>query len=250
MRRRAVRLQQPRRGDGRDAGDEDGASAPRARGDTRARCDWTRSEDLALIDAHSRAVSVEQIACELGRTACGVYSRAMTLGLPLGKPDGFESITVLARELGYQVRQLVSILRWAHVRIYRGWCNPSTPYRQRGGRVVARIVERFEAEQAVARWHETATLQAWVRELQPRLSHDMLSRRARLRGHRPVGRGKRCHYRLTRQQFEDLLWTATLGRPRRSPGPGRRRTPDTEAPSGYRDSSGSTQQVEAVGRGA
>jgi hypothetical protein len=170
----------------------------------RRRCDWTRREDLLLIDAHSRALPVEQVAAQLGRTACSVYLRSRVLGLRCGAPEGYVSITVLAREMGYEVKQLRRVLAWAHVGVCRGWSNPSTLRRQRGGKVRARIVDRFDAQQAVAAWHRTATVQEWAHELQVQVSHDTLLRRARRLGYRPFGRRLRCHYRLTREQFESL----------------------------------------------
>jgi hypothetical protein len=104
---------------------------------------------------------IRAIAKTLGRTEQAVYQRAKELGLGLGVPQGFETLTHAAERTGFATSQLRVILRAGGVRITRGLTRPS--HRVVRPHHVTHIVEPHDVDEAVAAWLATETIQAGAR---------------------------------------------------------------------------------------
>lgn len=115
---------------------------------------WTPSEDRRLALLWDTDLSLRQIARELGRLETATYRRAGEIGLPLGIPEGCESVKAAVERVGYNSNwQLERVLAWAGMKVHR----VRTP-RPRG--VKARhYVEACDVDEAMGRWNDTEPLE-------------------------------------------------------------------------------------------
>ena len=111
---------------------------------------WTE-HDLAVMRGNWGVEDIDTIAKRLGRTAESVGAKAKLVGLPVLVPEGWESLVSAVRRTGYAHPTLRRILKWAEVRVIRAYAA------RRGTRYNQHIVDPFEVDEAVARWHQTET---------------------------------------------------------------------------------------------
>lgn len=124
---------------------------------------WTPDDDARLRrlwhDVSPRALR----AAFRGRSWNAVYTRAYTLGLPMGVPQGLESVGRAATRCGFAHPTMVRVLEAAGVRPRRAYGGPgsrdgySHTGKLRGG---VRYVDPADADHAVRRWLATETVSA------------------------------------------------------------------------------------------
>ena len=93
--------------------------------------------------------SLATLARRFARTPYAVYCAAARAGLPLGCPEGWESLAAAARRTGMVPRALASALAAAGVRPSTGWRNPMGAARGMGAN---RVVMVAEVDRAVESW--------------------------------------------------------------------------------------------------
>lgn len=113
---------------------------------------WWTAEDLERLKSMWGLEPVEEIARVLRRNRNAVVWRANQLGLQIGIPDGWESMSSASERTGYPLPCLRTILRWSEVRIVKQF----TRYTK--GKIPKCIVEISEVDYAVHEWHETETV--------------------------------------------------------------------------------------------
>jgi len=91
-------------------------------------------------------VTMAEVARRVGHSVRACYGKAKRMGLKMC-PPGCEYLWRAAARTGYDVRDLVPILRWANKPLVRRW-----------GR--ARYVKRGDADAAVALWVSTESLKS------------------------------------------------------------------------------------------
>jgi hypothetical protein len=120
---------------------------------------WT-GRDLDMLRNNWGDVTPRELARLLGRSEFAVFLRAVKLGLRAGCPPGFEYLTEAARRTGYDdTSPLRSVLRWAGVKIRRSFARPNAKAHNRP----RHIVDSYDVDVAIARWHTTETTTAAAR---------------------------------------------------------------------------------------
>lgn len=161
----------------------------------KARRRWSKADDNQLRDLWDSGVCIHTIAKTLGRTQRTTYWRAQQLGLRLGCPDSFEYLTVAAERTGYCTTQLRPILRWAGVNLKVALARPTKARRR------FHIVDPFDVDDALERWHGTEPLETAARRLGVR-GH-VLRRWLRAVGvEEPKDRPFRAHWRVRTADVE------------------------------------------------
>jgi hypothetical protein len=171
---------------------------------------WTAQDDTRLRLLWDGGNTVEEVAESLGRTVITTYWRAQVLGLPLGVPDGWESISDAAKRTGYGTGQLRRILRHSGVTIRRALSAPGRPKRGKGKskkKIRLRyIVFPGEVDVAMDTWHATEPAEAAAARLG--ISGETLRRRLVLAGvkrRRPPGPPTRHHWRVTAEEVAKAM---------------------------------------------
>ena len=119
---------------------------------------WTAAEDARLRLLWG-SVSLRTICRTFRRPRGGIMWHAVqVLGLPSGCPDGLEYLSHAARRTGYGSGQLRRILGWAGVRLAEAYT-----YLVRGRQ--RHVVDPFDVDDALERWHQTETIQGAARRL-------------------------------------------------------------------------------------
>ena len=116
----------------------------------------TRSRPWSPVDLLTLAAlwgapghSLATLARRFARTPYAVYCAAARAGLPLGCPEGWESLAGAARRTGMVPRALAAALEAAGVRPSTGWRNPMGAARGQGAN---RVVMVAEVDRAVESW--------------------------------------------------------------------------------------------------
>lgn len=114
---------------------------------------WTDAEDAKLRVLWA-VHPIQEIASTLNRTRLACYRRGRALGIA---PQGYESLRAAAERTGYSRGGIRRILNWAHVRMLRAVVReePKTDRPKQ----LRWIVEPSDVDDAIARWHETETLE-------------------------------------------------------------------------------------------
>lgn len=128
---------------------------------------WTEDEKFDLESCWGAGLSLNRMAKRFKRTKLAIITQAKVLGLPMGCPDGFEYIKAAATRCGYaNTATLRKILNWAGYKARRSLSMP-----QRGSVVVGDghrrphyIVDSEAVDDAVARWHQTETVEQAARD--------------------------------------------------------------------------------------
>ncbi len=165
---------------------------------------WTAAEERALR-TYWGEMSLRDLARKLDRTELTTYWRARRIGLPTGCPVGYEYLTHAARRLGYCTKQLRRILKAEGVRLRRAISRPPAV----GG---YHIVDSFDAESAVERWHLTEDVEAAARRLG--VYGGTLRRLLLEKGHKPPSRPK-FRWRVASELADKLVaeWRAETQKP-------------------------------------
>jgi hypothetical protein len=128
---------------------------------------WTDEETSRLRSmwGFETAVSIYRA---LGRSPQAVYLKARAMGLRVEPPEGFESVNRCADRMGYCHKSFVAILKWAKVPTTRHTYRPRRPRSGTRKRFTLqrRFVDTMLAEDAVAAWTRTETLEGAARRLQ------------------------------------------------------------------------------------
>lgn len=119
-----------------------------------SRARWWTADDIERLRSMWGIETVENIARMMRRNRNAVVDRARHLGLTIGIPDGWESMSAASVRTGYPLPCLRTILRWSEVRIVKQF----TRYTK--GKIPKCIVETSEVDYAVHEWHQTETLAA------------------------------------------------------------------------------------------
>lgn len=122
---------------------------------------WTPEEDRRLRNALDET-GLGWAATRLGRTPRALYDRALRLGIPVGRPPGYESIAAASKRTGFDFKSIRKILIWAGVKIRHSLSQPNGN-RQRTR--LQRMVEQIDVDDAVAAWVLTETPYAAARRL-------------------------------------------------------------------------------------
>lgn len=85
--------------------------ADRALKAPRRREKWT-SDEVRRLRLLWGDVNLRTLAARLGRTACGVRSKAISLGLPMGFGPGCVSLSEAARRAGYHHTSFARAVKW------------------------------------------------------------------------------------------------------------------------------------------
>lgn len=165
---------------------------------------WTTVDDTKLRRLWDGEQTLRQIANALDRTPITTYWRAQKLGLPLGCPEGWESLTDAAKRTGYGPGQLRRILAAFGV-------EPSKRVTRilplRGKRREAlrwTIVWPADVDAAVEAWCECDTLEGHARRRE--ISTEALrSRLAAVGIERPVDLPRKHHWRLSEAEVDRAL---------------------------------------------
>jgi hypothetical protein len=163
---------------------------------------WTAEEDLRL-QFDWGYLSIAQIARRSGRTPFAIYRRACELKLPLGCPEGYERLTQACNRTGYALGQMRRILRFAGVRIRRGWARPRA--QKRLSYHHSWIVDRLEVDGAVRDWQSTEAV-GTAANLRG-IGGERLRRLVVLDGCpvRKSGPGKRAHWRVATTDIDRIV---------------------------------------------
>lgn len=177
---------------------------------------WTADDDNRLRKLWNGELSVEEIAQRLGRTDAATYYRANDLGLPVGCPEGWETVRQAAVRTGYHPDQLRHILR-----AFQATIRPtlSKPCSRKGaqGRYTWMIVSPREVDAVIAAWHESEPVAAAARRLG--VSGEVLTNRLRRLGlEKPSpgtgGRPKaRRHWRVRPEEVALAMGLSAGGTP-------------------------------------
>jgi hypothetical protein len=122
---------------------------------------WSDIEDRRLMLALEE-VGLAWAARRLGRTPRAVHQRALRIGIPLGRPPGYESISAAAARTGFAFETVERILGWAGVKTRHALAQPSAT---RAPRRLQRMVETFDVDEAIEAWLSTETPYAAARRL-------------------------------------------------------------------------------------
>jgi hypothetical protein len=124
---------------------------------------WSPTED-AILRREWHDVGARTLKGKLpGRTWHAIRGRAILLGLPLGIPQGCETVWAAAARTGFSYDGLEQVLAWAGVRLRYAY-----PAENRGvftpGKHAHRFAERDEVDEAVRRWLRSEHLAPAARE--------------------------------------------------------------------------------------
>jgi hypothetical protein len=153
------------------------------------------------------------------RSRLAICGRVATLGLELGIPQGFVSVSSAAETLGYHHRQFLALLRRQGVRVRPHWTAAPSHYRQKTDRRPSPwcLVDLDEAREAVLRdlaeQAQTETVLGAARRRD--VPHVWLWRRLRAAGLLPEGRRRGSGVRLPSATIDAVIAAPPIDRRRR-----------------------------------
>jgi hypothetical protein len=106
---------------------------------------WTDKE-ASWLRSNWGVEPMDTLCARLRRSRASVHWKAEKIGLKVGAPEGWETITAAARRSGYAVSSLRNILAWADAKIILAY------HATRQTKCRRMIVESFDVDDAVERW--------------------------------------------------------------------------------------------------
>lgn len=116
------------------------------------RTPWSKEEDQRLRTLWALGLSLRRISDRMGRNQQGIAKHVERLGLPLGVPRGYESITESCKRVGFHGCTMWTILRWAAV------VTTAVRAKKPQGKFRRYYVDPFDVDEAVKKWLSTETI--------------------------------------------------------------------------------------------
>ena len=122
---------------------------------------WSKEETEYLRRMWGRE-PIGGIARMTGRTPRSIAIRLRALGIPFGVPEGYESLLACTKRTGFCMLTLKMVLKFGNVPTHlhhgRNWKQWKRQYRHR-------VVDKFDVDEAIAKWLSTETIPQAARRL-------------------------------------------------------------------------------------